>query len=94
MHLKYLIRRRHYENTICGQSQRPTEVFRRIGEGMANMIDKEKYALVYKHRDIGIYALKVANPKTDEMGYVVDNDHLPGVYNTVQEAIDEIDRLS
>lgn len=54
---------------------------------------EEKYALVYTHKGIGIYALKVADPAKDEMGYRVDSEYLPDAYNTVGEAVEAIDKL-
>lgn len=53
----------------------------------------KKYAVVYTHKGIGIYTLKAADPKKDEMGYRTDNEYLPDVYNTVGEAIEAINLL-
>ena len=57
------------------------------------MFNKEKYALVYTHKGIDIYTLKVADPKVDEMGYRIDSEYLSGVYNTVGDAIEAIEKL-
>ena len=57
------------------------------------MINKEKYALVYTHKGVNIYALKVVDPKVDEMGYRIDSEYLPDVYNTVSDAITAIEKL-
>ena len=57
------------------------------------MIDKEKYALVYTHKGVDIYTLKVADPTKDEMGYVVDHEWFERDYNTVGDAIAAIDLL-
>lgn len=56
-------------------------------------MDKEKYALVYTHKGIDIYALKVADPEKDNLGYVVDNKYCPGEYNTLSDAVSAIDEL-
>lgn len=53
----------------------------------------EKYALVYTHKGVDIYTLKIADPAKDEMGYRIDSEYLPGVYNTVGDAINAIEKL-
>lgn len=56
---------------------------------------KNKFSLVHTHKGIGIYALRVADPsKGDEMGYRIDSllNDLSNSYNTIQDAIDAIDK--
>lgn len=51
----------------------------------------EKYALIYTHRGIGIYTLKVADPTKDSFNYITDSRYIKDRFITVGDAMDAID---
>ena len=56
---------------------------------------ENEYVLVYEHKGVDIYTLKIANPsKGDSFKYFTFNKTILGKqeFDTIQEVIDAIDR--